>query len=160
LLARTDAETVELNVAPTDLAEQAAEATDSFATVAAAKGVELSLDVEPAPLPGDAVRLRQLAGILLDNAIRHAPERGHVAVEVRRAGDRVTLAVDDDGPGIQPADLPRVFDRFWRAADEPEGGSGLGLAIADWIVDRHGGQIGASNRANGGARFLVELPAG
>jgi signal transduction histidine kinase len=83
-----------------------------------------------------------------------------VAVEVRRAGDRVTLTVDDDGPGVQPADLSRVFDRFWRAADAPEGGSGLGLAIADWIVDRHGGRIGVSNRAGGGARFVVELPAG
>jgi len=68
--------------------------------------------------------------------------------------------VDDDGPGIRPDDLPHVFDRFWRAADAPEGGSGLGLAIAAWIVERHGGTIRAENRPAGGARFTAVLPAG
>ena len=80
-------------------------------------------------------------------------------VKVREAQGHATLTVEDDGPGIRAADLPRVFDRFWRAADAPEGGSGLGLAIAAWIVERHGGRIRAENVATGGARFIAELPA-
>jgi signal transduction histidine kinase len=66
--------------------------------------------------------------------------------------------VDDQGEGIREEDLPRVFDRFYRAPGAPGGGTGLGLAIAAWIVERHGGRIGAANVATGGARFTVELP--
>ena len=66
--------------------------------------------------------------------------------------------VEDDGAGIRAEDLPRLFDRFWRAADAPPGGVGLGLSIAAWIVQQHRGQIGASNRPAGGARLEVSLP--
>jgi signal transduction histidine kinase len=97
--------------------------------------------------------------LLVDNAIRHSPSGGEVGVVIRRRGDRITLAVDDQGSGIRAEDLPRVFDRFWRAADAPGGGTGLGLAIARWIAERHGGTISATNRAEGGARFQVDLPA-
>ena len=72
-------------------------------------------------------------------------------------GSRV-LVVEDEGPGIRPDDLPRVFDRFYRAAGAPGGGTGLGLAIAAWIVERHGGRIAAANRDITGARFTVRLP--
>jgi two-component system sensor histidine kinase KdpD len=67
--------------------------------------------------------------------------------------------VEDEGAGIRPEDLPRVFDRFWRAPGAPPGGTGLGLAIAQWIVERHGGRIAVTNRTTGGARFDVHLPA-
>ena len=63
------------------------------------------------------------------------------------------------GPGIRPEDLPHVFERFYRAPGAPGGGTGLGLAIAAWIVDRHGGRIEVANRVEGGARFVVSLPA-
>jgi signal transduction histidine kinase len=160
LLARTDSDALELEVGRTDLAEEAADALEGFTPVANGKGVTLTLDVEPAPLNGDRFRLRQLVGILVDNAVRHAPTPGNVRVTVREAGGRATLSVEDDGPGIRPEDLPRVFDRFWRAPGAPEGGSGLGLAIAAWIVERHGGRIRAENQAAGGARFVAELPVG
>ena len=158
LLARTDAEAVELAVADTDLANAAAEATESLEPVAAERGVRLVLEVVPAPVRGDDTRLRQLAAILLDNAIRHSPARGRVTVT---AGPGAWLSVEDEGPGIDPAYLDQVFDRFWRAPDAPSGGTGLGLAIARWIVERHGGSIQASRRADGqpGARFTVRLPA-
>ena len=68
------------------------------------------------------------------------------------------LRVDDSGPGIRPEDIPRVFDRFWRASGAPAGGTGLGLAIAAWIVERHRGSIAAANRPGGGASFEVRLP--
>jgi signal transduction histidine kinase len=160
LLARTDSDALELEIGPADLAEEAADALAGFSPVAATKQVELRLDVEPAPLRGDSFRLRQLVGILVDNAVRHAPADGEVNVTVRERSGRATLTVEDNGPGIRAEDIPRVFDRFWRAADAPEGGSGLGLAIAAWIVDRHGGRIRAENRPGGGARFTAEIPAG
>ncbi len=160
LLARTDSDALELEIGQADLAEEAADALAGFSPVAASKQVELRLDVEPAPLRGDRFRLRQLVGILVDNAVRHAPAAGEVNVTVRERSGRATLTVEDNGPGIRSEDIPRVFDRFWRAADAPEGGSGLGLAIAAWIVDRHGGNIRAENRPGGGARFTAEIPAG
>ena len=156
LLARTDADTVPLDVADTDLALAAAEATETLESVAAAAGVRLVLDVEPAPCRGDEARLRQLTGILVHNAIRHSPAGGRVTVSVR-PGAR--LAVEDEGPGIDPAHVERVFERFWRAPGAPAGGTGLGLAIARWIAERHGGSIQAENRVRGpGARFVVRIP--
>jgi signal transduction histidine kinase len=160
LLARSDSDALELELGNADLAEEATDALEGFAPVALGKGVRLELDVEPAPLRGDGFRLRQLVSILVDNAVRHAPPQGQVRVTVRKAGGRAMLSVEDNGPGIRPDDLPRVFDRFWRAADAPVGGSGLGLAIAAWIVERHGGRIRVENRQAGGARFIAELPAG
>jgi signal transduction histidine kinase len=121
--------------------------------------VALELDVTPAPMDGDPTRLRQLVAILVDNAIRHAAVEGHVWVRVGSSPHQATLTVEDDGVGVRPEDRHRVFDRFWRAPDAPPGGSGLGLAIAAWIVDRHGGSIGVTDRAGGGACFEVRLPA-
>ncbi|HET7828404.1 MAG TPA: HAMP domain-containing sensor histidine kinase [Candidatus Limnocylindrales bacterium] len=157
LLARTDADAVELAIADTDLAHAAAEAVESLEAVAAARSVRLVLDVAQAPVRGDEARLRQLAAILVDNAIRHSPAGGRVTVA---AGGGATLTVDDEGAGIDPAHLDHVFDRFWRAPGAPAGGTGLGLAIARWIAERHGGTIEASNRPDrSGARFTVRLPA-
>ena len=126
--------------------------------MAAAAGVRLALDLQPAPVRGDEARLRQLAGILVDNAIRHSPAGGRVTVTVRPGA---LLTVDDEGPGIAPEHLDRVFERFWRAPGAPAEGTGLGLAIARWIAERHGGSIHAENRSPGpGARFVVRIPPG
>jgi len=157
LLARTDAEAIELEPISTDLAHLAAEATESLEPVANARGIRLVLDVEPSPLAGDEIRLRQLVGILVDNAIRHTPDHGRVTVAVRPGA---LLTVEDEGRGLREADVERVFERFWRAPDAPAGGTGLGLAIARWIVERHQGTISAGNRPTApGARFVVRLPA-
>jgi signal transduction histidine kinase len=96
--------------------------------------------------------------ILVDNAIRHSPAGATVEARVRPAIGAALLQVDDHGHGIRPEDLPRLFERFWRADDAPPGGTGLGLAIAKWIVEQHGGTIGAVNRPDGGASFTVWLP--
>jgi signal transduction histidine kinase len=158
LLARADAEAIEMQSRDTDLGLVAAEAAESLEPVAATRGVQLSLDLEPAPLWGDEARLRQLVSILVDNAIRHSPGGGRVMVTVRPAETGAVLTVDDEGRGIAPDHLGRVFERFWRAPDAPAGGTGLGLAIGRWIVDRHRGTISAENRIPGpGARFVVQM---
>jgi signal transduction histidine kinase len=159
LLARTDSGTVELSRTPVDLADLATDATGRLAGVAGDAGVRLLLDAEPVVVDGDRQRLEQLLGILLANAVRHSPRGTEVTVAVARDGRDARLAVLDRGRGIEPAHLPRVFDRFWRAPDAPDGGTGLGLAIAAWIAQHHGGSVEAANRPDGGARFEVRLPA-
>ncbi len=158
LLARTDSGAIDVELVPVDLADIATEALSSLSGLAAARGVRLTLDPAAAPVLGDPLRLRQLVTILADNAISHTPAGRAVTVRVRSAGRTALLVVEDEGPGIRPEDLPRVFDRFWRAADAPGGGTGLGLAIGAWIVERHGGTIEATNREGGGAVFMVRLP--
>jgi signal transduction histidine kinase len=155
-LARADSDAIEIVRSPIDLGEVSGEAFSRCEVLAREHRVRLRLDVEPAPVEGDAGRLGQLVGILLDNAIRHSPRDGAVTLRVRRGAQ---LDVEDDGPGVRPEDVSNVFRRFWRAPDAPAGGTGLGLAIADWIVRSHGGQIRAGNRPDGGARFTVNLPA-
>ena len=158
LLARSDSGAIELDRLPLDLGDLAGEAASTLAQPAADRNVRIVVDPEPAAVTGDPVRLRQLVAILVDNAIRHSPAGGEVRVAVRADGRSTDLSVEDQGPGIRPEDLPRVFDRFWRAPGAPAGGTGLGLAIAQWIVERHGGRIAVVNRVGGGARFDVELP--
>ncbi len=125
---------------------------------------EVSLTVNGrAPLVlGDVDRLQQVVTNLVDNASRIVGEGGHVRVELNAEGDRAVLSVLDDGPGIPEADLPRLFDRFYRADSSrtrTSGGAGLGLAIVRAIVVAHGGRIEAANLPEGGARMTVSLPA-
>jgi len=158
MLARTDAGTMEMEQVPVDLADVAVDAAGSLTPMAAERGVAVVADPLPAVVDGDPLRLRQLVTILVDNAVAHTPAGGSVTVRVRSDGETAALIVEDTGPGIRPDDLPRVFERFWRADGAPSGGTGLGLAIAAWIVERHGGRIEAANRPEGGARFEARIP--
>ena len=159
LLARTDSGVVQVECMPMDLADVAVEAASTLSTLGDERGVGVVADPLPAPVLGDPLRLRQLVTILVDNAIRHSPSGSSVAVRVRSANGGAYLWVEDQGHGIKPEDLPRLFERFWRADNAPMGGTGLGLSIARWIVEQHGGTIGAENRSEGGARFWVRLPS-
>lgn len=158
LLARTDSGVVELASEPTDLAEVALDASGALVAEADRDGLRIEVDAQPVPLHADPARLRQLVTILVDNAVRHAPRGSTVEVSVTAVDGFGRLRVEDGGPGFRPEDLPRAFDRFWRAPDAPPGGTGLGLSIAAWIAERHGGSITASNRPEGGARLEVLLP--
>jgi signal transduction histidine kinase len=158
LLARSDSGAVELERVPVDLGDVASTGASGLTRLAEERSVTMVVDPVPAEVAGDPARLRQLVAILVDNAIRHAPAGSRVDVRVRTDGGDAVLVVEDEGPGIRSDDLPRVFDRFYRAAGAPGGGTGLGLAIAAWIVDRHGGRIAAANRESTGARFTVRLP--
>ena len=158
MLARTDSGVIQVERVPVDLGDVAAEAASMLVTLGQERGVAVVLDPLPAPVTGDPLRLRQLVTILVDNAIRHSQKNSTVAVWVRPEPASALLQVDDHGPGVRPDDLPRLFERFWRADDAPAGGTGLGLAIAKWIVEQHSGTIGAFNRPEGGASFWVRLP--
>ena len=159
LLARSDSGAIALEYVPVDLGDVAADGASALGKPANDRGIRVVVDPQPAVVSGDPARLRQLVMILVDNAIRHSPKGGQVGVAVRPLGGGAALMVEDDGPGIRPEDLPHVFERFYRAPGAPGGGTGLGLAIAAWIVDRHGGRIEVANRPEGGARFVVNLPA-
>lgn len=158
LLARSDSGAITLERLPVDLGDVAADAASSLAGPARERGVTVVVDPEPAVVTGDRARLRQLALILLDNAIGHSPRGGAVRVTVRTGAPEATLIVEDEGRGLREEDLPRLFERFWRGPGAPPGGAGLGLAIASWIVGGHSGRIEAANRESGGARFTVRLP--
>jgi signal transduction histidine kinase len=158
LLARTDSGVVQIERVPLDLSDIATDATSTLTTLGAERGVKVLLEPLPASVAGDQLRLRQLVTILGDNAIRHSPPGATVTVRVQPETGGALLQVDDQGPGVRPDDLPRLFERFWRADDAPTGGTGLGLAIAKWIVEQHGGTIGAFNRPEGGATFWARLP--
>jgi signal transduction histidine kinase len=159
LLARSDSGAIALDRLPVDLGDVAADGASALSKPARDRGVTVEVDPQPAMVTGDPARLRQLVMILVDNAIRHSPAGGHVAVSVHAEGVIATLTVDDEGPGIGAEDLPHIFERFYRASGAPGGGTGLGLAIAAWIVERHGGRIEVSDRAPRGARFTIRLPA-
>jgi signal transduction histidine kinase len=158
LLARTDSGVVQVERVSLDMADIAVDAACMLAPLGQERGVKVVLDPLPAPVTGDPLRLRQLVTILVDNAIGHSPAGSTVTTWVRPEAGGALLQVDDQGSGIKPEDLPRLFERFWRADNAPAGGTGLGLAIAKWIVDQHGGTIGAFNRPGSGASFWARLP--
>jgi two-component system sensor histidine kinase ChvG len=110
---------------------------------------------DPVRVQGVASRLESVLRNLLDNALSFA--RTRVCIEVSRAGDEAEVVVADDGPGITPADIPRVFDRFFTTRGDRRG-TGLGLALARAVVEAHGGTIQAQSPPEGGARFVVRLP--
>lgn len=114
----------------------------------------------PVTVAGDPDRLRQLLQNLLQNAVQHTAPDGAIRVLLRVSDGRARLSVRDNGAGIAPADLPRIFDRFYRAdTARRRGGSGLGLAICRWIADAHGGCLTARSDAGQGSEFSLELLA-
>ncbi len=123
------------------------------------EGVRFSLHGEDTVVPIDALRAQQIFTNLLDNACKHGGGRGEVVVEVGRDDGDAVVRVSDEGPGIPPHELDRVFHRFYRVdRSRSQPGTGLGLAIAKHLVALHGGTIRAYNRPAGGATFEVRLP--
>jgi two-component system sensor histidine kinase TctE len=100
---------------------------------------------EPVAIAGNAIMLRELLSNLIDNALRYTPPGGSVTVRVRRDGDQALLEVEDTGPGIAPAERPRVFERFYRILGSGAPGSGLGLAIVREIAQQHGAEVDVFN---------------
>ena len=152
-----------LEMAPVSLHSVIAEATSQVSSAATAKDVTLAVSTGEKPLVvrGDANRLRQVVWHLLANAIKFTPRGGTIEVDVE-VNDLACITVRDTGPGIDPAFLPRIFDRFTQADSSPTraaSGLGVGLSLVRELVERHGGVIKASNRPGGhGAEFTIRLP--
>jgi two-component system, OmpR family, sensor kinase len=167
-LARADEGRFDLHRQPVELEPLVREVYETAVILGEDVGLTLSLrtleNMENAVVMGDRPRLRQLLLNLVTNAIKYTPRGGSVELAaVRKSGDEVSISVRDTGIGITAADLPHVFDRFWRAdrarsrASE-RGGFGLGLAISQWIVHAHGGTISVQSRLGRGSIFSVILP--
>jgi signal transduction histidine kinase/ActR/RegA family two-component response regulator len=152
-----------LDVRPLDLPRVIEAALDSARPAADAKRVRVDVVVDPnaSPISGDAERLQQVIWNLLSNAVKHTPRDGHVQVRLERINSHVELSVSDDGDGIDPAVLPRLFERFQQAETKSgrQGGLGLGLAIVRHIVELHGGSVSAQSEGlDRGSVFRVRLP--
>jgi two-component system OmpR family sensor kinase/two-component system sensor histidine kinase BaeS len=166
-LAQAEAGQLSLHLAPVDVTELLADVQTSFSGQAEEKGVALAVSFagKPAALTmmGDAGRLDQVLGNLVANALRHTPTGGAIQLEARREEDSVVIEVCDTGEGIAAADLPHLFDRFWRgdrARTRSDGsGGGLGLAIVKQLVEAHHGRITVRSTPGQGATFTLSFPA-
>jgi signal transduction histidine kinase len=143
-----------------DLRDVAARAIELYRDVAEAKGVALESGTRAvAPVSADPVRLEQVAANLIDNAIKYTPAGGRVVVDVDTMADRAVLRVRDTGQGIDPSELPRIWDRLFRGdRSRHERGLGLGLSLVRAIVEAHGGAVDVRSAPGQGSTFTVSLP--
>ena len=165
LFAFTRAEQLEqtLRFEPVEVEPLIAQSIDDVRLQASEKDVHISVDAPAITVAvrGDTGLLERVLVNLLDNAVRHSPTGGTIEIIHRVEGDRLLISVADAGPGIQPHDLPHLFEPFFRSdtsRNSQTGGAGLGLSIARRIVRAHGGDLTAENRPAGGALFVVSLP--
>jgi signal transduction histidine kinase len=162
-LALADARQLHLDARPIELNEVVKGLITQATPLAEERGVELRPDLNGGVrVDADLVRVRQLLLILIDNALTHTPSGGQVSVGVIHQNGRAHVTVTDTGEGIPTADLPHIFERFYRAdkaRNSENGGSGLGLAIAKWIVDAHKGEIAVKSSEGKGTEVDVSLPA-
>ncbi len=161
-LARADSEQATLNISLFPLDAALREALQPLEPVAVNHGADLELSLDkPVDFRGDATRIKQLAVILVDNAIKYTPAGGSVKVQMAVLEKQVEFTVADTGEGIASEDLPKVFERFYRvdkSRSRDSGSSGLGLSIAQWIVSQHRGAIKVSSQPGQGTTFRVILP--
>ena len=112
-------------------------------------------------MEGDRSMVKQVMRILCDNAVKYTPKGGVITLDVERKPGWVTFSVQDNGPGISQEDLPKIFERFYRAdraRQSENGGHGLGLSIARIIVMGHGGKLRVRSKVGVGSVFYVDLP--
>lgn len=158
-LSAAEAARLELQRETVDLAAIAAQSADRLAGYFEVAELRLERDLEVVEVDGDASRLGQVADNLLANALKFTPAGGRVVLEARADEGSALLRVTDTGPGIAEAELPHVFERFWRGErSRGVSGSGIGLAVVAELVQAHGGQVAVSSAPGEGATFTVRLP--
>ena len=158
-LSRLDAGQLRVEQGTIDLAESARTLAEEFRAVAETSGHPLAAAADdPAPALGDAERVLQVGRALVENALRHTPAGTPIEVRAGRANGRVTLEVEDEGPGIPAWEQERVFERFYRSPGGQASGSGLGLSIAAVLASRMSGRLDVDSKP-GRTVFRLELPA-
>lgn len=162
-LARAESSKEILERVPVDAAAVVQNAAEQGQRLARSRGVAFSLKLPESPIQihADAEALRRALFILMDNAVKYTTTGGSVEAGLEARDGFAIASVADTGIGIDAADLPHVFDRFWRAdkaRSREQGGAGLGLSIAKWIVEMHGGEISVRSELGKGSRFEVRLP--
>jgi two-component system sensor histidine kinase BaeS len=161
-LAAADAGNLRMHPEPVAVRDILYQVADAHRSAAHTAGITLTVAVADDPeLDADPVRLRQLIGNLVANAVRYTPPGGKVTLEAATGAEELTVTVHDTGIGIAAEDLPRIFDRFWRADSSrtrATGGSGLGLPIARKLAEAHGGSITARSSAGTGTTMAIRLP--
>jgi two-component system, OmpR family, sensor histidine kinase BaeS len=158
VLASADAARFTLRTTPVDLTELARGVVAEFGPLFPDRALGLDAAAAPVVVEGDGMRLRQVLGNLLSNALRFTPEGGTVDVHLSASGSTAILEVSDSGPGIPEDELPHVFDRFFRGRHAGDAGSGIGLAVVSELVRAHGGSARVGRWPGGGALFTVTLP--
>ena len=163
LLTRGESGRVTLSFANLDLGRFAAETVRDLAQAAADREMELEVSAPERPVHvfADGGRLQQVLHNLIENALQYSQPGGKIRVVVAAAPGEALLSVSDTGIGIPEADLPFVFERFFRARGSRHanpGGSGLGLSIVRWIVEAHKGRVSVQSTVGKGSTFTVHLP--
>ena len=161
--AKLDARQIAANPESFPIGELLQDVVQKFSLAARERGIELALNVNPAHLRvhADIALMERVFDNLIDNALRHTPQGGHVTVSAVPNGDRVRLSVADSGSGMTPQEASRVFDRFYRGdlgRSTSSGQTGLGLAIVRSILELHGTTISIDTRPGQGATFGFDLP--
>ncbi|GAA4786709.1 HAMP domain-containing sensor histidine kinase [Streptomyces sanyensis] len=161
-LAAADAGTMRLHPEPLHAEDLLHQVVAGHRAHAEAAGIVLAVHVEgDTKVSADPLRLRQAVGNLVSNAVRHTSRGDRITLRARRGEHGLLIEVSDTGAGISPADLPHVFERFWRAEksrSRQTGGSGLGLAIVRKLVEAHGGTVSAASAPGRGTVFTLRLP--
>ncbi len=161
-LSRIQSGRIAVDLRSADLADIAAEAVEEMRPEAQRKHIDLSLSTGAVPrFAVDPIRIAQLLGNLISNAVKFTPDRGKVKVRLRMDGDQAVIEVADTGIGIPAADLEHIFERFFRTATatrEAIPGSGLGLTITKAIVEAHNGTISVASDEGRGSTFTIRLP--
>ena len=157
-LALSESGALKLQRELTDVAELARDVARGFESEARARNVTIEVGTvdNPPPIEADPVRIREVMVNLLSNATRHAPSGSRIDVRIADEHRGVSVAVQDQGPGMTAEELPHAFDRFYKGPESR--GSGLGLAIARGLVAAHGGEIHASSTPGRGMTVAFSLP--
>lgn len=163
-LSQADAGELPLNLQRIDPQELIDRTIETFKLQAEKQNIQIeaSIDSMMPTIQGDEERLAQVLGNLVNNALRHTPEKGSIRLKSKRDANGILLSVEDTGEGIPEDVLPRVFDRLYRvdeARQQNSGESGLGLAIAKTLIEAHGGTINVFSKVGFGTRFDIFLPA-
>jgi signal transduction histidine kinase len=106
----------------------------------------------------DDDRIRQVISNIIGNAIKFTQNGGAILLELKKEDSNILIIISDNGPGICPQDLEKIFERFWQSRDTRKMGSGLGLSICRYIVEAHGGKIRAESTLGEGSKFFFSLP--